>query len=47
MEEDSLLVSEWWASMTVGDFANVILLVTFGLLITWMVARTFRGKADV
>ncbi|MEP1094179.1 MAG: hypothetical protein ABJG78_03665 [Cyclobacteriaceae bacterium] len=47
MNEDSTLLSEWIENLTTSSFINILMLVAFGLLITWMVARTFRGKSDV
>ncbi len=46
MEEKSVNLVEWFNSLTVGDFAGIVLLISFAILIIVMVGRTFRDKPE-
>ncbi|WP_370086570.1 hypothetical protein [Ekhidna sp.] len=45
-ENESMKFTEWVDSLTISDASNFFLIVTFTVVIIWLVIRTFRGKAS-
>ena len=46
MEEKETKFTEWIDSLTIADASNFFLILTFVIVIIWLVIRTFRGKAS-
>ena len=46
MEKESVTFAEWFNGLTTPQAANLVLLVSFVIIILILVIRTFRGRSN-